>query len=697
MANLEKLHDKNFAGWPQVVEVWHFDRSKGSTNIGTRKKTKPCQVSSVFIALKELLPNKLDIKDGEYIDEKLIPFSILPQNFCKKDVKTGFQKQLRCQACKCLMESTNALKAHLQSQKHNDNFDAYHKQDTSVYSTHVDVINNSNSAIGIPTDQNFSVLGTLTNKRKNDKITVSEHKRRKLETKGEKNKRITDRPGFGQDKYDETSYYFDLEKRLRKVYPYYFTFTTFTKGRWVGEAILDVFSREFRAHSSEEYKRCIESGKLKVNGEKVDIDYKLQHNDMLANVVHRHEVPVTSDRIQILHMDEHLVVIDKPPSIPVHPCGRYRYNTIAYILAKEHGLRFLKTIHRLDRLTSGVLMFGKTPKKAHEMEQQIRARNVQKIYLCRVEGEFPYSSGKDEKDKITSNVITCKMPIEVVSHKIGVCRVSAQGKPCHTEFERLSYDGKNSVVLCRPRTGRMHQIRVHLQYLGYPIINDPLYNSDVFGPNKGKGGDIGSKTYDELIQELIRLHSAENWVEFETSQHKESIRPTTKNGDAQLMNTCNKKTTPDIIRELDHGNMEHNDVQLNRINNCSNAMSTESFDGMTTVEPIDDNVSDVNPKRSLEHILETDEEINCEKECLIVNENETVITEKQPTLQRNKITIDENCKECTMNYSDPTQEQLIMYLHAYKYSGDGWSFETKIPKWAGENIESTKLDKKEPP
>ena len=50
-----------------------------------------------------------------------------------------------------------------------------------------------------------------------------------------------------------------------------------------------------------------------------------------------------------------------------------------------------------------------------------------------------------------------------------------------------------------------------------------------------------------------------------------------------------------------------------------------------------------------------------------------------------------------MNYSDPTQEQLIMYLHAYKYSGDGWSFETKIPKWAGENIESAKLDKKEPP
>lgn len=74
---------------------------------------------------------------------------------------------------------------------------------------------------------------------------------------------------------------------LRKVYPYYFTFTTFTKGRWVGEKILDVFAREFRAHPAEEYERCIKAGTLTVNYEKVPIDYKLKHNDLLANIVHR--------------------------------------------------------------------------------------------------------------------------------------------------------------------------------------------------------------------------------------------------------------------------------------------------------------------------------------------------------------------------------------------------------------------------
>ena len=60
----------------------------------------------------------------------------------------------------------------------------------------------------------------------------------------------------------------------------------------------------------------------------------------------------------------------------------------------------------------------------------------------------------------------CTQPVEVVSYKIGVCKVSPSGKECRTEFERLNYNGRSSVVLCRPFTGRMHQIRVHLQYLG---------------------------------------------------------------------------------------------------------------------------------------------------------------------------------------------------------------------------------------
>lgn len=196
-----------------------------------------------------------------------------------------------------------------------------------------------------------------------------------------------DRPGFTEDRYDETSYYF--ENGLRKVYPYFFTFTTFTKGRWVGERILDVFMREFRAHPVEEYEKAIRSGNLTVNDENVPVDYKLQHNDFLSNTVHRHEIPVVAQSIEIIHLDEDVCIVNKPASIPVHPCGRYRHNTVVFILAKEYNLRNLKPIHRLDRLTSGLLLLGRNMNKAREMQRHIDQREVQKEYVCCVEGQFP--------------------------------------------------------------------------------------------------------------------------------------------------------------------------------------------------------------------------------------------------------------------------------------------------------------------
>ena len=100
-------------------------------------------------------------------------------------------------------------------------------------------------------------------------------------------------------------------------------------------------------------------------------------------------MPVTAEKVKMVMVTEDLVVVNKPASIPVHPCGRYRHNTVVFILAKDFGFKNLRTIHRLDRLTSGLLMFGRNPAKAREMETQIRTRQVRKEYICRVEGEFP--------------------------------------------------------------------------------------------------------------------------------------------------------------------------------------------------------------------------------------------------------------------------------------------------------------------
>ncbi|EDV32359.2 uncharacterized protein Dana_GF15796, isoform A [Drosophila ananassae] len=441
---------------------------------------------------------------------------------------------------------------------------------------------------------------TLEEPDKKEEVQVPEKRKTDTPEDGSKAKRVkldgneskTKRPGFSDERYDETSYYF--ENGLRKVYPYNFTFTTYAKGRWVDEKILDVFSREFRAAPPEVYERSLEAGKLTVNNEKVPKDYKIKHNDLLANVVHRHEVPVTSQPITIVYMDKDIVVVNKPASIPVHPCGRYRHNTVVFILAKEHNLKNLRTIHRLDRLTSGLLLFGRTSDKARELEQQIRNRQVQKEYVCRVEGRFP------------DGIIECCEPIDVVSYKIGVCKVSPKGKDCKTTFQRIGEVGDCSIVHCKPLTGRMHQIRVHLQYLGYPISNDPLYNHEVFGPLKGRGGDIGGISDEQLINNLIGIHNAENWLGIQD-----------ENGPARA---APPKEVQETVR-----------------NEPTNTVSTQTC--------LDEPDSSYDPKKN---------------------------------------TSDPHCSECKINYRDPEEKDLVMYLHAWKYRGINWEYKTELPDWACE-------------
>jgi len=280
------------------------------------------------------------------------------------------------------------------------------------------------------------------------------------------------------DKYEETEYYF--EGYLRKVYPYYYNYNAWCKGRWLGCKIYDVIKKEFRALPEKALLERFETGQTLVNGERVTADYILKNNDFISSKVHRHEIAVLACKIQVLHEDNDFVVVDKPPSMPVHACGRYRYNSVLAILYKDYGYADLRICHRLDRLTSGILMFAKTQAAANRMSRAITDRFVHKEYLARVEGDFPDGD------------IVCEQPVLPLSHKIGVCIVDKEGKECRTEFKRVSSFGDGtSLVQCFPKTGRMHQIRLHLQYLGYPIVNDPLYNSNSFGKDKGKNGNYG--------------------------------------------------------------------------------------------------------------------------------------------------------------------------------------------------------------
>jgi RluA family pseudouridine synthase len=238
------------------------------------------------------------------------------------------------------------------------------------------------------------------------------------------------------------------------------------KQRWIGRPVVEVLAQEYRGLSLEHYKEEIRRGLVQVNDRMISFEKRFEANECMQHRMHRHEPPVTGEAIKVVYQDDSVVVVDKPGSIPVHPTGRYRHNTVMFILAHDHGIANLYPVHRLDKLTSGLLVFAKNSQRAEKIASEIRSTSVTKTYLARVVGEFP-----PEK-------IICTDPI-LLATDIGMKelnKVHPDGKPCETHFERLSFDGSHSIVQCQPKTGRTHQIRVHLSHLGFPIVNDPLYN-----------------------------------------------------------------------------------------------------------------------------------------------------------------------------------------------------------------------------
>lgn len=365
----------------------------------------------------------------------------------------------------------------------------------------------------------------------------------------------------------------------------------------------------------------------------------------MRNTVHRHEPPVVGTPLEILVDDGEVLVVDKPASIPVHPCGRFRHNTVIFILGKEHGISELHTVHRLDRLTSGVLLFARTLEASKKLDQMVRDRQVrpelfenlqgfqfcwvlltclffsqlEKEYVCRVAGEFPEGE------------LICEEPILVVAFKVGLCRVDPKGKECRTVFQRLSFNGKTSVVRCLPLTGRTHQIRVHLQYLGFPILNDPIYGSLAWGPHRGKGGLVG-KSDEELLQALVDEHRS-----------------------------------------------QENSTLLDVLDDCTGVTkdtekSSEKTDKSSSSEPVESNET-VHPntnKTSAEDSL-----------------NSTKTTESpnkaDDAPQKTPETRDHLCSECKLVRPDPTNKELVMYLHALRYKGPDFEYSTQLPDWAKED------------
>lgn len=174
--------------------------------------------------------------------------------------------------------------------------------------------------------------------------------------------------------------------------------------------------------------------------------------------------------LNILFEDEALLVINKPAGLVVHPgAGNTEGTLVNALLHHCHGLSSIGgverpgIVHRIDKETSGCLVVAKSDTAHQSLSRQFAGREVQKTYLALVEGRLRHPHG--QIDAAIGRHPTHRQ-------KMAVCE---RGRPAQTAYRVLAADTSQTLVECQPRTGRTHQIRVHLKHLGHPIVGDPVY------------------------------------------------------------------------------------------------------------------------------------------------------------------------------------------------------------------------------
>ena len=151
---------------------------------------------------------------------------------------------------------------------------------------------------------------------------------------------------------------YEIRNNLRFVKPYSHEFKTFAKRRWIDQKLIDVFKVEFKAFSPDYYTSAITDGKITVNAKTVDIDYRIREGDKIIYKTTRHETPVLATLPKVIFANDEFIAFDKPSSLPVHACGNFMYNTLLKLTEIEMDHANLKTVHRLDRQTSGIVFFA---------------------------------------------------------------------------------------------------------------------------------------------------------------------------------------------------------------------------------------------------------------------------------------------------------------------------------------------------
>ena len=224
--------------------------------------------------------------------------------------------------------------------------------------------------------------------------------------------------------------------------------------------------------------KAIRTGEVRVNKGRAKPERKLNTGDVIRippiSVASREEGRRVPDRWSqridrsIIHNDSELMVIDKPTGLAVHGGSGVQFGLIESLRQMFPDQRYMELVHRLDRDTSGLVMIAKRASVLRELHALLRGDGVDKRYLALVAGKWPAHRARVEASLEKSALPSGER----------IVRVTPEGRRSLTDFRVIERYRGATLIEAKPVTGRTHQIRVHAQHAGHPILGDPKYGSE---------------------------------------------------------------------------------------------------------------------------------------------------------------------------------------------------------------------------
>ena len=222
--------------------------------------------------------------------------------------------------------------------------------------------------------------------------------------------------------------------------------------------------------SRSKIQKLIDSNNIKVNGKDIKNSYIVRVDDeiIVNDIIENNEILPEKMDLDIIYEDEYLLVVNKPSGMVVHPSLGHYTNTLVNGLMYYTSLSNDKIrpgiVHRIDKDTSGLLLVAKNDDVHLYLSEEIKKRKVNRKYIALVHGVIKNDSGTIDAPIGRDLFDRKKMAVTDINSKNAI-----------THFKVLDRYKDSTLIECVLETGRTHQIRVHMNYIGYPIVNDPLY------------------------------------------------------------------------------------------------------------------------------------------------------------------------------------------------------------------------------